>query len=154
MIFFYKTGIFFYSLIIRFYSVFNEKARFFVQGRKNWEKVLAGKIETKSKYIWFHCASLGEFEQGRPVIEELKEQFPQYKVILTFFSPSGYEIRKNYALADVVAYLPMDTKQNAKAFLEIVNPEKAFFVKYEFWHFYISELKKRKIPLYIVSAIF
>lgn len=154
MIFFYKTGIFFYSLIIRFYSVFNEKARFFVQGRKNWEKVLAGKIDTKSKYIWFHCASLGEFEQGRPVIEELKEQFPQYKIILTFFSPSGYEIRKNYALADVVAYLPMDTKQNAKAFLEIVNPEKAFFVKYEFWHFYISELKKRKIPLYIISAIF
>ncbi len=154
MIFFYKTGIFIYSLIIRIYSVFNEKARFFVRGRKNWKKNLAQKIDVNSKYIWFHCASLGEFEQGRPVIEELKEQFPHYKIVLTFFSPSGYEIRKNYALADVVAYLPMDTKQNAKTFLDIVNPEKAFFVKYEFWHFYISELKKREIPLYIISAIF
>jgi len=154
MIFFYKTGIYFYSLIIRFYSVFNEKARFFVRGRKNWEEILTQKIDRNAKYIWFHCASLGEFEQGRPVIEELKEQFPKYKIILTFFSPSGYEIRKNYPLADVVAYLPMDTKRNAKAFLNIVNPEKAFFIKYEFWYFYISELKKRNIPLYIISAIF
>lgn len=154
MILLYKTGIFLYSLIIRFYSVFNEKARFFVNGRKNWKKNLAQIIDVNSKYIWFHCASLGEFEQGRPVVEELKEQFPEYKIVLTFFSPSGYEIRKNYPLADVVAYLPMDTKQNAKAFLNIVNPEKAFFVKYEFWYFYISELKKRKIPLYIISAIF
>jgi len=154
MILFYKTGIFFYSILIRIYSVFNEKARFFVRGRKNWEEILTQKIDRNAKYIWFHCASLGEFEQGRPVIEELKEQFPQYKIILTFFSPSGYEIRKNYALADIAAYLPMDTKRNAKTFLNIVNPEKAFFVKYEFWHFYISELKKRNIPLYIVSAIF
>ncbi len=154
MILFYKTGIFFYSLLIHIYSIFNEKARFFVRGRKNWEEILTQKIDRNAKYIWFHCASLGEFEQGRPVIEELKEQFPKYKIILTFFSPSGYEIRKNYALADVVAYLPMDTKRNASTFLNIVNPEKAFFVKYEFWHFYISELKKRNIPLYIISAIF
>jgi 3-deoxy-D-manno-octulosonic-acid transferase len=154
MILFYKTGIFFYSLLIHIYSIFNEKARFFVRGRKNWKEILTQKIDRNAKYIWFHCASLGEFEQGRPVIEELKEQFPEYKIALTFFSPSGYEIRKNYPLADVVAYLPMDTKRNAVSFLNIVNPEKAFFVKYEFWYFYIAELKKRKIPLFIISAIF
>jgi 3-deoxy-D-manno-octulosonic-acid transferase len=150
----YRTGIFFYSLFIHIFSAFNEKARLFVRGRKNWEKILGQKIDPKAKYIWFHCASLGEFEQGRPVIEDLKNRLPEYKILLTFFSPSGYEIRKNYPLADVVAYLPMDTKQNAKAFLNIVQPEKVFFVKYEFWYFYFSELSKRKIPLYIISAIF
>jgi 3-deoxy-D-manno-octulosonic-acid transferase len=150
----YKTGIFFYSIIIHLFSVFNEKAGFFVNGRKNWEENLTQKIDSKAKYIWVHCSSLGEFEQGRPVIEELKQQFPEYKIVLTFFSPSGYEIRKNYPLADVVAYLPMDTKRNANTFLNIVKPEKVFFVKYEFWYFYISELYKRKIPLYILSAIF
>jgi 3-deoxy-D-manno-octulosonic-acid transferase len=125
-----------------------------VQGRKNWKEILTQKIDVNSKYIWFHCSSLGEFEQGRPVIEELKKQLPEYKIALTFFSPSGYEIRKNYPLADVVAYLPMDTRRNAGIFLNIVKPEKAFFVKYEFWYFYISELRKRNIPLYIISAIF
>jgi len=150
----YKTAIFLYSVIIHVFSNFNEKARLFVRGRKNWEENLSQKIDRNAKYIWFHCASLGEFEQGRPVIEELKEQFPEYKIVLTFFSPSGYEIRKNYPLADVVAYLPMDTKRNVNTFLDIVKPEKVFFVKYEFWYFYISELKKRNIPLYIISAIF
>jgi len=150
----YKAVIFLYSVIIHVFSIFNEKARLFVRGRKNWEENLSQKIDRNAKYIWFHCASLGEFEQGRPVIEELKEQFPKYKIVLTFFSPSGYEIRKNYALADVVAYLPMDTKRNVNTFLDIVKPEKVFFVKYEFWYFYISELKKRNIPLYIISAIF
>lgn len=154
MTFLYKAGIFIYSLLIRLFSVFNEKAALFVKGRKNWENNLSSKIDVNSKYIWFHCSSLGEFEQGRPVIEELKNQFPEYKIALTFFSPSGFEIRKNYPLADVVAYLPLDTKRNAQTFLEIVKPEKAFFVKYEFWYFYISELKRRNIPLYIVSAIF
>ncbi len=154
MTFIYKSGIFIYSVLIYFFSVFNEKAKLFVKGRKNWEKNLVQKIDSKAKYIWFHCSSLGEFEQGRPVIEELKAQFPQYKIALTFFSPSGFEIRKNYPLADVVVYLPMDTKRNASAFLNIVKPEKAFFVKYEFWYFYISELRKRNIPLYIISAIF
>ena len=99
----YKAVIFLYSVIIHVFSNFNEKARLFVRGRKNWEENLSQKIDRNAKYIWFHCASLGEFEQGRPVIEELKEQFPKYKIVLTFFSPSGYEIRKNYALADVVA---------------------------------------------------
>ena len=150
----YKAGIFIYTLLVHLFSVINEKAKLFVRGRKNWKEILIQKIDKKSKYIWFHCSSLGEFEQGRPVIEELKQQFPEYKIVLTFFSPSGYEIRKNYQLADVVSYLPMDTKRNASAFLNIVKPEKAFFVKYEFWYFYISELRKRKIPLYIISAIF
>lgn len=154
MTFLYRTGIFFYSLFIHIFSVFNEKARLFVRGRKNWEKILGEKIDPKAKYIWFHCASLGEFEQGRPVIEDLKNRLPEYKILLTFFSPSGYEIRRNYSLADVVAYLPMDTKRNANAFLNIVKPEKVFFVKYEFWYFYFSELSRRKIPLYIISAIF
>jgi 3-deoxy-D-manno-octulosonic-acid transferase len=154
MTFLYQVGIFFYSIFIQIISVFNDKARLFVNGRKNWAESLSQKIDGKAKYVWVHCASLGEFEQGRPVIEELKQQFPEYKIVLTFFSPSGYEIRKNYPLTDIVAYLPLDTKRNATTFLNIIKPEKAFFVKYEFWYFYISELKRRKIPLYIISAIF
>lgn len=151
---FYKTGIFFYSLLIRMASVFNTKARQFVRGRKNWKEILSEKVDRDARHIWFHCASLGEFEQGRPVMEEIKNRFPEYKIILTFFSPSGYEVRKNYNLADIVIYLPVDTKKNAQAFVEIVNPEKVFFVKYEFWYYYISELKRKNIPLYIISAIF
>ena len=150
----YKIGIFFYSLVIRLASPFNEKARLFVAGRKNWRETLQNQIENEAKYIWFHCASLGEFEQGRPVIEEVKKQFPEFKIVLTFFSPSGFEIRKNYNGADIVTYLPIDTKSNAHAFISIVQPEKVFFIKYEFWHFYIAELKKQDIPLYIISAIF
>ncbi len=154
MVFLYNISIFIYSQLVRFFSLFNEKAKLFVNGRKNWEQKLKGKVDKNSRYLWFHCASLGEFEQGRPVIEELKKQFPEYKIALTFFSPSGYEIRKNYELADVVSYLPLDTKRNAKKFLEIIQPEKAFFVKYEFWHHYISECKNRQIPLFAFSAIF
>lgn len=150
----YNIGIILYSLIIRIVSLFNKKAKLFVRGRKNWKTLLHSKIEKDARYIWFHCASLGEFEQGRPVIEEIKKQFPELKIVLTFFSPSGYEIRKNYDGVDIVLYLPMDTKANAKAFLNIVKPEKAFFIKYEFWYFYITELKKQNIPLYIFSAIF
>lgn len=150
----YKFGIFFYSVFIHFASLFNRKAKLFKEGRKNWQTKLQDQIEKDARYIWFHCASLGEFEQGRPVIEELKKKYPVYKIVLTFFSPSGYEIRKNYELADVISYLPLDTKSNAKTFLNIVRPEKVFFVKYEYWYFYISELRKQNIPLYIFSAIF
>lgn len=150
----YKIGIFFYGLFIQFASLFNEKARLFVKGRKNWKKELSAKIIKGEKYIWFHCASLGEFEQGRPVIEEIKRQFPDNRILLTFFSPSGYEIRKHYEKADLVFYLPHDTRRNARTFLKIVQPEKAFFVKYDYWYFFISELKRRKIPLFIISAIF
>lgn len=150
----YTLGIFIYSLAIRVAALFNPKAKQFVVGRKNWQKQLQSKIDKEASYVWFHCASLGEFEQGRPVMESLKRQFPNYKIILTFFSPSGYEIRKNYDGADVVCYLPLDTKQNARAFLNTIQPKKVFFVKYEFWYNYINELKELQIPLYIISAIF
>ncbi|HKI89317.1 MAG TPA: glycosyltransferase N-terminal domain-containing protein [Draconibacterium sp.] len=154
MILLYKTGIFLYTLFVHIASLVNEKAKLWVKGRKNWKKRLSEKIDKNARYIWVHCASLGEFEQGRPLIEEIKKQHPEYEIVLTFFSPSGYEIRKNYEQADVVFYLPADTKQNAQAFLNLVNPEKVFFIKYEYWYFYIAELKKRAIPLYIISAIF
>ena len=154
MTFLYKTGIYFYTLTSHLVSPFNNKARQFVKGRKNWSGKLAQQIEINARYIWVHCASLGEFEQGRPLIEAIKERHSEYRIILTFFSPSGYEIRKNYPLADIVSYLPVDTPKNARKFLRITNPEKAFFVKYEYWYYYISELKKRNIPLYQASAIF
>lgn len=150
----YKISIFLYSLLVRISSLFNKKAKLFIQGRKNWKKNLQSQVEKDVKYLWFHCASLGEFEQGRPVIEEIKKQFPEFRIVLTFFSPSGYEIRKNYKGADIVLYLPLDTKSNAQAFIDILKPQKAFFIKYEFWLFYISELKKQNIPLYLFSANF
>lgn len=150
----YNLGIFLFGIAVRIAALFNQKAMLFVKGRKNWAKTLETKVDRSASYIWFHCASLGEFEQGRPVIEEIKKQFPQYKIALTFFSPSGYEIRKNYDGADLVCYLPIDTRKNARTFLNILRPEKAFFVKYEFWYNYIRELGNRNIPLFIVSAIF
>ena len=150
----YNLGILFYGFLIRVAALFNEKAKLFIAGRKNWKKKLGSAVDKNASYIWVHCASLGEFEQGRPVLEEIKKQFPKYKIVLTFFSPSGYEIRKNYKGADIVTYLPMDTKNNAQEFIRLVNPEKVFFVKYEFWYNYIAELKRQQIPLYIISAIF
>ena len=154
MVLLYNLGIFFYSLLIKIASVFNHKAKLFLVGRKNWEVVLKEKINKQDKYIWFHCASLGEFEQCRPVIENVKAKIPQKKILLTFFSPSGFEIQKDYPYADVICYLPIDTRKNAKRFIEIVNPEKAIFVKYEFWYHFISEIKKQAIELYVISAIF
>lgn len=154
MNFIYQTVIFFYSLFLKIASLFNKKAAQFVKGRQNWYNNLAAKVDAGSRYIWFHCASLGEFEQGRPLIEKIKKQFPEFRILLTFFSPSGYEIRKNYELADIVAYLPLDTRRNARKFISLVQPEKAFFIKYEYWYFFMDELKKRGVPLYIVSAIF
>ncbi len=154
MILIYNLGIFAYSLMIRLAALFNQKAKFMIEGRKQWQSNLLATVDKNSRYLWFHCASLGEFEQGRPVIEEIKKQFPEYKIALTFFSPSGYEIRKNYDGADIVCYLPMDSKKNARQFLDILKPQKVFFVKYEFWYHFITELKNRQIPLYIISAIF
>jgi len=154
MDFLYKAGIIAWSFLVRTAALFNPKAKQFIRGRKNWRKNLASKIETNASYIWVHCASLGEFEQGRPLIEEIKKRYPQYRILLTFFSPSGYEIRKNYDQADIVMYMPLDSPRNAKDFIRIAKPQKAFFIKYEYWYFFISELKKQNIPLYIVSAIF
>lgn len=154
MTFLYNLGIYFYALAAQIAALFNPKAKLFVAGRKHWKQALKSKVDSHAEYLWFHCASLGEFEQGRPVIEEVKKEFPQYKIALTFFSPSGYEIRKNYDGADLVVYLPIDKKSNVKYFLDVLRPKKAFFVKYEYWYNYIHQLKKRSIPLYIVSAIF
>lgn len=135
-------------------SFFSNKAKLWISGRKNLLKTLKESIGTEKEITWFHCASLGEFEQGRPVIEEYKRRFPDKKILLTFFSPSGYEIRKNYSGADWIFYLPLDTKSNVRSFLNIVNPEKVIFVKYEFWYNYLRELYVRKVPVFLISANF
>jgi len=153
MLLLYILGIRVYNLIISIFSLFNTKAKLFVNGRKNLFNHIKEKIDATEKHVWFHFASLGEFEQGRPVLEKLKARYPSKKIVVTFFSPSGYEVRKNYILADVF-YLPMDTPVNAKRFLDLINPEMAVFTKYEFWHFYFKELKERGIPLYVISGIF
>ncbi len=153
MLLLYIIGIRLYTLLIRILSLFNPKAKLFIKGRKNVYTQITQKINPSEKHIWFHFASLGEFEQGRPVLEKLKALYPAKKIVVTFFSPSGYEIRKNYALADVF-YLPIDTAANAKRFIASINPEMAIFTKYEFWHFYFRELKDRGIPLYVISGIF
>lgn len=132
----------------------NAKASLWIKGLKGWEEKIRNKIGSGDRVIWMHCASLGEFEQGRPVLEALKEKTPGLKIVLTFFSPSGYEVRKGYAGADLVCYLPSDTPFNAKRFINLVNPEYVIFVKYEFWNNYISYLHKKNIPLYLISAIF
>lgn len=150
----YIFSVFFYFFAAKLFSLFNEKARFWVQGRKNiWSTILKSDVNNYSN-IWFHVSSLGEFEQARPLIEQIKIQYPEFKIVLTFFSPSGYEIRKNYKNADYIWYLPVDTPKNAKRFVEIIKPVKVFFVKYDFWFFYLSFLRKNKIPTYLVSGIF
>ena len=150
----YNISIFLYSILIKLTAPFNIKARQISNGREQIFAGLKAKIKHDWPIIWIHCSSLGEFEQGRPIIEAIKKQHSEYQILLTFFSPSGYEIRKNYNLADYICYLPADTKRNAEKLIELVHPEIVFFVKYEFWYHYITELKKRKIPLYLVSAIF
>ena len=154
MLLLYTIGIKIYSAIIWILSFFNEKAALFIFGRKQIFNQIAKKIDPNNENIWFHFASLGEFEQGRPVLEKFKELHPKKKIVITFFSPSGYEIRKNYALADGIFYLPIDSRKNAQHFIELVNPEMAIFTKYEFWYYYFKELDKKSIPLFIVSGIF
>lgn len=154
-------GIFFYNIFLWLFgagtqvaSLFNEKAKKWVKGRKNIFNNLEAAIPSGEKIIWVHCASLGEFEQGRPVIERLKQTYPEHKILLTFFSPSGYEVQKNYRNADWVFYLPLDGPRNAKRFLDIVNPSLVIFVKYEFWYYYLKKIKYRNIPLILISALF
>ena len=141
----------FHLEIVQFFS---KKMKLFVKGRKNVFPVLSDAILEDDKIIWFHCASLGEFEQGKPIMEKVKKSFPTYKILLTFFSPSGYEIRKNTPVADVVTYLPLDTASNAKKFLQLTHPVLAIFVKYEFWPNYLKELQKAKIPTLLSSGLF
>lgn len=156
--FFYKIITRTYFLAIKLAAVFSEKAAKMIKGRRNLFTLLRQNIDENSQYIWFHCASLGEFEQGRPLIEEIKKKIESetlnYKILVTFFSPSGYEIRKNYKYADYVSYIPFDTPSNAKKFIDIVNPVAAIFVKYEIWHYFLKEIKNRNIPAYLISAIF
>ena len=144
----------FYGLAIRIASIFNPKAKLWVKGRSEQKQKIRSLRNNDEKRIWFHCASLGEFEQGRPVIEAVRKDYPNYKIVLTFFSPSGYEVKKDDPIADYVFYLPLDSPANAKSFIRSVNPTLVFFVKYEFWYFYGKELQKRKIPYFCISAIF
>lgn len=140
--------------ILKLLAFFSPKMKLFVEGRKAVFQTLKDKINPEDNVFWFHAASLGEYEQGLPVIEKVKEQFPHHKIVITFFSPSGYEVRKNNTIADATVYLPLDSKTNAKQFLDLVHPEKAFFIKYEFWPNYLNELKKRTISTYLISGIF
>ncbi len=155
----YNLLLWFYKKAILFASLWNLKARQWVEGRKNIFESLSKSINEinasgEQSFIWMHCASLGEFEQGRPVLESLRQNYPNHKIVLSFFSPSGFEIKKNDAVADLVTYLPTDSKKNAQRFLQIVNPSLVIFVKYEFWFHYLHEIKKKKIPAILLSAIF
>lgn len=154
MTFFYNLGIGAYSLAIRLAAPFHEKAGLLCKGRKAARQKIRTIKRGDQRLIWFHAASLGEFEQGRPVIEKLKQTEPDTQILLTFFSPSGYEIRKNYAGADYILYLPADSKRNAARFIEAFRPDAAVFIKYEFWYHYLHELNRRHIPAYLISAIF
>jgi len=150
----YLLGIHLYYFVVLIASLFNRKAKLWIRGRKKLLKSIESRVSRESKTAWFHCASLGEFEQGRPLIEAFKEKYRDYKILLTFYSPSGFEIRKNYQHADYVFYLPLDTPYNAKKFLNLVKPDIIFFIKYEFWYFFLREIFMRKIPLYLISGIF
>ena len=150
----YNLGIFLYLIGVAIASHFNEKVRKMWRGERDATRVLQEKVDPNAQYVWFHAASLGEFEQGRPLMEQLRREHPDYKILLTFFSPSGYEVRKNYEGADIICYLPLDTIVNARRFLRAIRPVMAFFIKYEFWYNYLHILKHRNVPVYSVSSIF
>ena len=150
----YNIVIYFVLWGIAIASLFNEKVRKMWRGEREAFKILKQKVDPNAKYIWFHAASLGEFEQGRPLMERIRKDYPQYKILLTFYSPSGYEVRKNYEGADIICYMPVDTRLNAIRFLRLVRPVMAFFIKYEFWSNFLHILKYRNIPTYSVSSIF
>ncbi|MEZ5043713.1 MAG: glycosyltransferase N-terminal domain-containing protein [Saprospiraceae bacterium] len=158
MLFLYNFVINCYVLLIHTASLFSPKAKLWVEGRKHWKAKLiqfnTQHPQGSTRRIWIHCASLGEFEQGRPLLEAIKAKYPESQLILSFFSPSGYEIRKNYPHAALICYLPIDRKMNANTFIELVNPQIAIFVKYEFWHHYLTTLATRAIPTYLISAVF
>ncbi len=150
----YSLGIYIYILCVKIVSLFNSKARLLLDGHAETFGILARALHTNDRYVWFHASSLGEFEQGRPLMERIRQRHPEYKILLTFFSPSGYEVRKNYEGADIVCYMPFDTPRNAKKFIRMVRPEKAFFIKYEFWKNFIDELHRTGCEVYSVSSIF
>ena len=150
----YSIAIHLFYLSMVTASLFNKKAKLWITGRNGWRKKLKKWEPSTSPVLWFHVASLGEFEQGRPLIEEFKKHLPDCRVILTFYSPSGFEIRKNYDGADLVCYLPLDTRYNARRFIQMTRPRVAFFIKYEFWNFYLKQLRLSDIPVYLISGIF
>lgn len=150
----YNIVIYLYLLGVAIASLFSKKVKKMWEGERKAIDILKEKVDPNAKYIWFHAASLGEFEQGRPLIESIRKDYPEYKILLTFFSPSGYEVRKDYEGADIICYLPLDTIRNARRFLRAVRPVMAFFIKYEFWYNYMHILKHRNIPAYSVSSIF
>ena len=150
----YNIAIYIYLIGVAIGSLFNKKIKKMWRGEREAVDLLKEKVDPTAKYVWFHAASLGEFEQGRPLIEQLRATHPEYKILLTFFSPSGYEVRKNYEGADIVCYLPLDTIRNARRFLRAVHPVMAFFIKYEFWYNYLHILRHRRVPVYSVSSIF
>ncbi|MGA9638480.1 3-deoxy-D-manno-octulosonic acid transferase [Flavobacterium sp.] len=154
MHFLYNFTFFIAQISLKIIALFSPKIKLFVDGRKTVWTTLSQKINNEDQTIWFHAASLGEYEQGLPVMEKVKEQFPAHKIILTFFSPSGYEVRKNNTVADVTVYLPLDTIANAKRFINLTHPEMVFFIKYEFWINYLTILKNKKTPTYLISGIF
>ena len=154
MLFLYNLLLLFASQIVKLVARFSPKIKLFVEGRKTVFQSLESKISSSDKSIWFHAASLGEFEQGLPVMEKIKKEFPNHKIVVTFFSPSGYEVRKNNSIADACVYLPLDTKSNAQKFLKLVHPDLVFFIKYEYWPNYLNELKKLNIKTYLISGIF
>lgn len=154
----YRIGVRMYIAFIHLAAIFHHKAQLWVRGRKDWKNKLESKLKAVGKknapLFWVHCASLGEFEQGRPLIEALREAYPTHRILLSFFSPSGYELRKNYPLADIVCYLPSDSRSNATTWLNLIQPTAVFFIKYEFWYDHLQTVSGRKIPLYLVSASF
>ena len=150
----YNLIIYLYQLGVIIASLFNEKVRKMWRGEREAIRILKEKVDPNARYVWFHAASLGEFEQGRPLMEQLRRDHPEYKILLTFFSPSGYEVRKNYEGADIICYLPLDTITNALRFLRTIRPVMAFFIKYEFWYNYLHILSHRGVPVYSVSSIF
>ncbi|NBU80581.1 MAG: 3-deoxy-D-manno-octulosonic acid transferase, partial [Flavobacteriaceae bacterium] len=154
MLFLYNLLLLFTTQIVKLLAHFSPKIMLFINGRKNVFQTLENKISPSDKTIWFHAASLGEFEQGLPVMEKIKENLSDHKIVVTFFSPSGYEVRKNNSIADVTVYLPLDTKSNANKFLKLVHPDLVFFIKYEYWPNYLNELKKLNIKTYLISGVF
>ena len=150
----YNLAMYILELGVKLAALFSDKPAKMVKGYREVFDLLQRKIDRNAQYIWFHAASLGEFEQGRPLIERIRKEYPQYKILQTFFSPSGYEVRKNYDGADIVCYLPIDTPSNVKKFVDLVNPCMVFFVKYEFWQNYLNTLNKKGVPVYSVSSIF
>ncbi len=150
----YNLVIYIYLFGVKLASLFSKKPALMVKGHRTVFNILREQMDRNARYIWFHAASLGEFEQGRPLIERIRKEHPEYKILQTFFSPSGYEVRKNYAGADIVCYLPFDTPRNVHRFMELANPCMAFFIKYEFWQNYLNALYRKGIPVYSVSSIF